>query len=731
MDVTFLSRQQELFEMVTQSILEYPNKERANLKEIESNINTLKEEIKVGKEDDLPGLFYQMNLQLTLAEKFSKPNELPNIQSPYFGYMCLEQDGKNIEILLGHISFSDYDRSIRIVDWKRAPIAALFYQYEEGDEYDLDLPEREISGVIKSLAIITIHEGKLVRVDRASKSYILEHNKWKALDELVPQLGGGEASACRELGVGITNYNSPEVISLMDPHQYSLLKKDVNQPLVIVGGAGSGKTTVALHRVAHLCHEGHHHPGDILIIVPHKGLIRLARNLLNKIKITAVDIKTCTHWIEDQARKLYPGLPQKVCVDTPLEVVQIKRHPLFIELIEKYIQLLKKTAKDKLEKVMNCDLTTIFNQSLDLKSILDQIKSQSDLDTLTKVACDELLVDLFQIRKHLCHLFTHNELLADLAEKSLGQITLRMTRVLTYHTMMQTRRDEENLEENNDYSEYTVDGKSLSASTPFDVRGTIDQEDFALCLKMLHLLTGHLATPRNHVRKYRHLVIDEAQELASVELQIMGLTLKKEGNVTVCGDALQQIDPSTNFLSWDQVLTNLGLPASAPQELKISYRSPESIIRFAHHVLGPLSLGQQPESKRKGPEVLITQTLHHAHACLIIRDVLRKLLLNEPRASIGIICSSSQNANDFYYELKDLGPVRHVVDSDYQFKPGIDVTTVEQVRGLEFDYVIVPDADAQNYPEENRARKRLHLAATRSIHQLWVLHGPRKSVLVN
>ena len=106
---------------------------------------------------------------------------------------------------------------------------------------------------------------------------------------------------------------------------------------------------------------------------------------------------------------------------------------------------------------------------------------------------------------------------------------------------------------------------------------------------------------------------------------------------------------------------------------------------------------------------------------MIIQSTIDDLMRREPKASIAIICNKEETAKAFYEELKDLGKVRYVEDSEFSFQPGVDVTTIEQIRGLEFDYVIIPDADRDNYPDDPRARKRLHLAATRAIHQLWVL----------
>jgi DNA helicase-2/ATP-dependent DNA helicase PcrA len=71
-----------------------------------------------------------------------------------------------------------------------------------------------------------------------------------------------------------------------------------------------------------------------------------------------------------------------------------------------------------------------------------------------------------------------------------------------------------------------------------------------------------------------------------------------------------------------------------------------------------------------------------------------------------------------------------VADQDFSFKPGIDVTDVRQVKGLEFDYVILVDVNDGAYPDDDEARHLLHIAATRAAHQLWVITSGKPSPLL-
>jgi DNA helicase-2/ATP-dependent DNA helicase PcrA len=91
-------------------------------------------------------------------------------------------------------------------------------------------------------------------------------------------------------------------------------------------------------------------------------------------------------------------------------------------------------------------------------------------------------------------------------------------------------------------------------------------------------------------------------------------------------------------------------------------------------------------------------------------------------ASVAIVAPDGESSALYYDGLLrcELPRLRHVVDQDFSFEAGVEVTDIEQVKGLEFDYVIVVDVDARSYAENDSSRRRLHVAATRAIHQLWL-----------
>ena len=164
--------------------------------------------------------------------------------------------------------------------------------------------------------------------------------------------------------------------------------------------------------------------------------------------------------------------------------------------------------------------------------------------------------------------------------------------------------------------------------------------------------------------------------------------------------------------------------------LATSYRCPRPVIELARKLLGKLAPESATKISREGAPVGRFQFPTEAQAQIFLAGALRDLLDREPRASVGVIASSEDAARRFYRLFAEVADVRLVLEGEFSFEPGIDVTDVENAKGLEFDYVVVPDASAQNYPESDEARRRLHVAVTRASHQLWIVASGAPSPLL-
>jgi len=181
---------------------------------------------------------------------------------------------------------------------------------------------------------------------------------------------------------------------------------------------------------------------------------------------------------------------------------------------------------------------------------------------------------------------------------------------------------------------------------------------------------------------------------------------------------------------WDAVLGHLGGEGSSPIELRTSYRCPRPIAVFGHHVLGSLAPPEPPQAAREGAEVVQAHFPNEGHAAIFLTEALTDLMQREPHAGVAVVARSPDSARRVHGALTQSQRAVLVIDGEFDFGPGIHVTDVSQVKGLEFDYVVLPDVSTNHYPDQDEARRALHVASTRAVYQLCVLSSGRRSVLL-
>ena len=166
--------------------------------------------------------------------------------------------------------------------------------------------------------------------------------------------------------------------------------------------------------------------------------------------------------------------------------------------------------------------------------------------------------------------------------------------------------------------------------------------------------------------------------------------------------------------------------------MRITYRSTQQIIDFARDALGPLAHEEESQATRSGAPVELFEFGHSGEAVAFLGEALRALITTEPRASVAVIARYPEQADLYYDGLRnaEVPHLRRIAEQDFPFKPGIDVTDVRQVKGLEFDYVVLLEVSVASYPEDDEARHLVHIAATRAAHQLWVTSTGEPSTLL-
>lgn len=745
-----IRRQEELLDTLRRRLVE-PAARRTDAEaslRLARSVATLRNELNAAAPKDAAHVAAQLHVVSSLAAHRAAKRR-PDPLLPYFGYLRLAcADGRVREILVGETAFLDAADAVPLVEWSVGPFAELFFTTRAGDEFDIDLPNgRGLAGVVAERLVVSFVKGRLARIDRDGGALLRDaRGVWSvAADQVAARLGGGEGASVVDgrFGTGATNAQGPVVKALLDQHQYALIQESPDAPLLIVGSAGSGKTTVALHRLVSLSRRDpvRFAPERLLVVVPEKGLAALTRRLLDDLGLGGIAVQRFDAWIVSEGRRILRGLPKRLCTETPAVVRRFKGHAAFKAVLAQYMKRLEAGVLDRaavrphLFSALSC---AAFDAASD-KPLLERLRifqrealrTARGQESVIKAFFRDERARIFDWETDRAELFAEPTLLAVAVAASGGELSDAAARTLTRHTRAQLAESAAARYDGwSDDVMVAADGVGLDAGTPDEIAGSIDVEDYPVLLELLRLKTGAVSTRTGALATFEHLVVDEAQEYAPMELTILGRALSETGNVTVAGDDAQQTDQAGPFRSWDATLAALGRPVVAARKLTISYRSARPIMEFGRMVLGPLAPREAPVCKKDGPSVKISATASLAESLTFVADALRDLRASEPAATIAVVCGDLSQARLAFERLDSVPGARLVDDGDFSFRPGVDFTDGVQVKGLEFDYVVIPDASAKVYGDDVLARRRLHVAATRAIHQLWVLSGGQPSPLL-
>jgi DNA helicase-2/ATP-dependent DNA helicase PcrA len=643
------------------------------------DLERIREQLVSGRESkDEMALTEQWHRQSALLRQLRESRGAPEVdpRSPYFAHLRLRENGRERDLCLGRAS--RIEGGVRIVDWRNAPVSRVFYRYQQGDDYEEVFGGRVREGQVMARRTVRIHDGGLDRIEAPEGTFGTDPSAeggWRRLASQVPRLRGGEGSALRAHGIdeaGARRLGTdlagdrrradkrlPEITSLIDPDQFELITRPSVGYLAIRGNAGSGKTTVALHRIAYLAYEEPEvNSSRTLFVVFSPALARYVGHVLPSLGVDRVRITTYRDWAREQRRRLYPKLPSEERHDAPAVVQRLKLHPALAEALERHVA--EHPGPGKLDQALD-DWTSVLTRSELIRSCCDELTPGSVRDTEIEQFCEY------------------------------------------------NRRRREEL-----FAWLAGDAEAPAALEP---------EDDALLLRAWQLRVGPLPDRGNRPLRYRHVAIDEVQDFAPVEVRTLIECLDGSRRLTLAGDTQQQLLPHAGFASWSEFLAHLGIPGEALETLRVSYRSSREIVEFASSVLGDLREDEgELEVARHGPAVELFRFTDRGACVAFLADALRELVSEEPLASVALLTPSPEASEVYHRGLAGVGlpKLRRVERQDFEFTPGIEVSEIEQAKGLEFDYVILVDASADRFPDRDDARRLLHVGATRAVHQLWL-----------
>lgn len=743
----------------------------------------LRDQIAQSRMEDVPPLLEQMErLQYLAARQGQSTVGHVDLRSPYFGRLVLREAEREREVLIGRSTYIDTKVGVRIVDWRDAPVSRLFYRYTEGDDYEETFGEREVEGEVVVRRSLTIVDAALRRITAPQGVFVRpEAGAWQRGGPGL-KLAGGQGSALRaanhgrpgKLGVGAADPITGEdrhlraITALIDPRQFELITKPDSGLVVIQGGAGSGKTTIGLHRLAYLAFQDKRRfrPDRMLVIAFNQALTRYISQVLPALDVAGVGVRTYTDWAARLRQSHFPELTTQQVEDTPNVVTRLKKHPAMLKAIEAHVETIAASVEAGIAPILRSlpaaeegpDVAAGFvsrfrsGRGRPLTHRLNQMRSwlrQQPVPPEARNAVErhlrrglaqaadvvgawsELITDLPRLRQlfdaHAPGEFDERQL-SQAHEWCSGRSALVILHLERNTDRMpgDARRDRETAEQDPASPLDTFN----QAEAPDEAQ--LDAEDDALLLRFYQLMRGPLLRPNGQdALTYEHILVDEAQDLSPVELAVVAQTLSGGKSMTLAGDVAQRLYMDNGFTGWDKLLSELSLSHVEVEPLRVSYRSTHEVMEFAQAVLGPL-VTETPHATRRGAPVELFRFAHSGDAVGFLAEALRELVADEPQASIAVISRYPEQADLYYAGLRqaETSNLRRIAEQDFPFRPGVDVTDVRQVKGLEFDYVILVEVNHSTYGLEDEARHLLHIAATRAAHQLWLLTSAAPSGLL-
>lgn len=587
---------------------------------------------------------------------------------PYFGRIDFLEKKENSKVMPTYIGIHTFydpeSRATLIHDW-RAPVSSMFYDHELG-EAGYRSPSGEIKGVISLKRQYRIRGGKM---EFMIESALTVHD-----DILQKELSSNADDKMKN------------IVATIQREQNRIIRNEDIRTLIIQGVAGSGKTSIALHRIAYLLYTFRDSISskDILIISPNKVFSDYISNVLPELgeeTVPETSMEQILSGVLEHKYKYqtYFGLVNEL-LEKPssslIDRIAYKASFGFISELDKFILHIENTyfkaADVKLTKYITIPAPFIEEQYLRFNRY--PIRRRFD-------AMADYMLDMLKIQ----YTFTVTTTGRNLLKK---EIRLMFAG-------------------NNDIQVYKDFFKWTNNPGMFKMRKghTLEYSDLAP-LAYLHLaLEGN----GNQPFRVKHLLIDEMQDYSPIQYKVIQKLFPCRK--TVLGDAGQSVNP---YGSSTAETIQKSLTASEIMKLCKSYRSTFEITDFAQKIhpnaeLEPVARhGEKPQILQFGSAV------EELSGIMGLISTYRK----SGYKSLGIICKTEQQARKMADMLKSYAnDISFLSSQSSAFVQGIVITSAHMAKGLEFDEVIIPQTDERNYRSEID-KSMLYVAVTRAMHRL-------------
>lgn len=631
------------------------------------------------------------------AKKISRIRTLEKqLSNPYFARIDFKEDGEESEsFYIGLSTVEDEDNfDIFVFDW-RSPVANMFYDFEVGPAY-YDAPVRRIEGHIEFTRQYNIRNGEIVFMHNSNESLC---------DEALTSMLSGNATD-----------KMKNIVASIQKEQNDIIRSDDSKILFIQGAAGSGKTSIALHRSAYLLykHRKNLSADNILIFSPNEVFAEYISDVLPELGES--NIRQTTFEIFSKrflpSNYLYESkndhLDYIYSNHTDLKTFKLRTKSMEYKNTLDFMNTLNKFILDIPRLITNVTPITIEGvQIVSKKSVEKTIFERfKDIPFLNRI--DVVKQSLFsQVEnkylssKDNSH-FDYVEDKKTFYDFCKAQVDLQVDAMIkTLDSVAIYKSLWSNIEKYTDINLNNTKDLTLNYLNNNEVKF----EDITPIIYIRSSLEGF--------RSYgnmKHVLVDEAQDYSPLFYEIVKRSFPN-ASLTIMGDLNQRIDKHSNVKSRNSI-TNVFNDVKTVVLTK-SYRSTGNITNFTKDILETHEPIEAVDRIGDNPTIHIVNNNLEERISTKINE-----MKDKGYKSIAIICKNKENSKKLYSSLKELNDDINLIISDKcEFKIGINVISSYIAKGLEFDGVILADGESYLSIEDKHL---FYTACTRALHELHI-----------
>ena len=611
------------------------------------------------------------------------------IKSPYFARIDFKFDDEDEfeKIYIGRSSLRKNSyQEMYVYDW-RSPIASVFYRFMTGEAF-YDAPCGRVTGELNLKRQYEIKNGIL--------EYFFDSDV-QIVDEFLRQLLSQNTTAKMKAIVETIQHEQDVVIRDME-----------NDLLMVQGVAGSGKTSIALHRAAYLMYQGLQtklSANNIMIISPNSIFEQYISNVLPELGednvISSVFEDILSELLNGRKIQSRNDFLENLIVNSKYKEIsrnsiEFKTSSFFREILDQFLIDIPRQWIE-FEDVYYEGKCVVSEQILKDK-ILG--RPETPLGIKLEQLEDYILEQIFGTGKGRGHKEEKN-LIKQEIQKFIKIDIVELYKILFsneayFYSLLQNSNPSQNIKNIWKYTKENLEADSL-------------YYDDAIAIAYLYLkIYG-----TNKYKNIKQVVIDEAQDYYPLQYEIFNL-LFSNAKFTILGDMKQTLAKKEDISFYEQIQKILNKKKSSLIMLDKSFRCTNEILNFSLKFIEQSSQIKSFNRNGDSPKVYIADNSE-----IFIDEIVKEIKLCQEKGfqSICLICKTEKNSTYLFNKIKHKLDIQLIKNGSVSDLQGVFILPVYMSKGLEFDTVLICDADSQNYHDEDD-KNLLYVACTRALHKL-------------